>query len=466
MNDSEQSQQIYLLVVEDSRIQAQILCQKLREANFEVDWAEDGEVGLKSIRTRRPDLVISDIEMPNMTGYELCYEVKNDPQLKAVPFILLSTLSDAQDIIKGLHCGADNYVTKPYDPEFLITRVRSLLETPVDDEGEQQQLDVTLNGTRYTVKSGRQQILNLLVSTFENAVEKNHELARANEELTVAKEQLQRWNVELERLNGTLESVNQRMSRDLDAAARVQQSLLPSSEPDIEQAKLAWKYIPCDELAGDFLNYFLLDDEHLAMYVVDVSGHGVASSLLSVTIGRLMTPHRTSSSLLVQSTADGGHRVVPPGEVAAELNQRFQMEEQNSLFFTMLYGVLNLRTLKFRFTSAGHDPPVLVRDGAPPAMIEGSNLAIGWMEDLEYEEESIDLQPGDRLFLYSDGVPEALDQDLEQFTMQQMVEMFELGQGSSLQESVDLLDNAVQRWCAKNGPKDDVSILGLEINRT
>lgn len=466
MNDSESSQQTYLLVVEDSRIQAQILCQKLREAGFEVDWAENGEAGLKSIRTRRPDLVVSDIEMPIMTGYELCYEVKNDVELKSVPFILLSTLSDAQDIIKGLHCGADNYVTKPYDPDFLITRVRSLLETPVEDEGEQQQLDVTLNGTRYTVKSGRQQILNLLVSTFENAVEKNHELARANEELTVAKEQLQRWNAELERLNETLETVNQRMSHDLDAAARVQQSLLPSSEPDIEQAKLAWKYIPCDELAGDFLNYFLLDDEHLAMFVVDVSGHGVASSLLSVTIGRLMTPHRTSSSLLVQSTVDGGHRVVPPGEVAAELNRRFQMEEQNSLFFTMLYGVLNLRTLEFRFTSAGHDPPVLVRDGVPPAMIEGSNLAIGWMEDLEYEEESIDLQPGDRLFLYSDGVPEALDQDLEQFTMQQMVDMFELGQGSSLQESVDLLDNAVQRWCAKNGPKDDVSILGVEISRS
>lgn len=466
MNDSESSQQTYLLVVEDSRIQAQILCQKLREAGFEVDWAENGEAGLKSIRTRRPDLVVSDIEMPIMTGYELCYEVKNDVELKSVPFILLSTLSDAQDIIKGLHCGADNYVTKPYDPDFLITRVRSLLETPVEDEGEQQQLDVTLNGTRYTVKSGRQQILNLLVSTFENAVEKNHELARANEELTVAKEQLQRWNAELERLNETLETVNQRMSHDLDAAARVQQSLLPSSEPDIEQAKLAWKYIPCDELAGDFLNYFLLDDEHLAMFVVDVSGHGVASSLLSVTIGRLMTPHRTSSSLLVQSTVDGGHRVVPPGEVAAELNRRFQMEEQNSLFFTMLYGVLNLRTLEFRFTSAGHDPPVLIRDGVPPAMIEGSNLAIGWMEDLEYEEESIDLQPGDRLFLYSDGVPEALDQDLEQFTMQQMVDMFELGQGSSLQESVDLLDNAVQRWCAKNGPKDDVSILGVEISRS
>jgi sigma-B regulation protein RsbU (phosphoserine phosphatase) len=463
MNHSDSTSNVLIQVVEDSRIQAKILSDKLTEAGFDVRVAENGQVGLEMIRKERPTLVISDIEMPIMTGYELCSAVKSDPGLRTIPFILLSTLADAQDIIKGLHCGADNYVTKPYDPPFLIARVKSLLETPMGEDDDQEQLDVTLGGTKYTVKAGRQQVLNLLVSTFENAVEKNQELVRTNEELTVAKEQLTRWNDELENLNGRLDSANQRMTRDLDAAAKVQQSLLPTSSPRSSSVGFAWEYIPCDELAGDFLNFFALDEDHIALYVVDVSGHGVASSLLSVTIGRLMTPLVSGSSLLIQSDNGGQTRIVPPAEVAYELNRRFPMEEQNELFFTMVYGVLQLSTRELRYVSAGHDPIVQVSPGRPPRLLEGCNMAIGWVEDMEYDEEFVTLDPGDRIYLYSDGVPEAMDENLNQFTMKQMMEIIELGQTRSLDDSVKLLQSTVQRWCVKNGPKDDVSILGLEI---
>lgn len=453
-----------ILIVEDSRIQAKILANKLQAAGYDVRIAENGQIGLDRIRESRPTLVISDIEMPHMTGYELCSAVKSDPQLRTIPFILLSTLSDAQDIIKGLHCGADNYVTKPYHPDYLIGRVASLLETPLSHVQDEQELEVTLGGTRYAVKAGRQQVLNLLVSTFENAVEKNLELIRINEELTIAKEQLTHWNEELEVLNNRLESANDRMSQDLDAAAKVQQSLLPTSEPDAAGVTFSWKYLPCDELAGDFLNLFRLDERHIALYVVDVSGHGVASSLLSVTIGRMLTPQVSSSSLLLQEV-DGTQerRVVPPSEVAAELNRRFPMEEQNGLYFTMAYGLLDLETLEFSFVSAGHDPIVHLPKGGVPQFIEAGGMAIGWVDDMEYQQKTLQLQPGDRLFLYSDGIPEAMNESLEQFSMRQMLEMLELGSAKALDQSVSLLFHSVQRWCSKEGPKDDVSILGLEI---
>jgi sigma-B regulation protein RsbU (phosphoserine phosphatase) len=240
---------------------------------------------------------------------------------------------------------------------------------------------------------------------------------------------------------------------------------LPTANPDTELVNFAWQYIPCDELAGDFLNFFALDDDHLALYVVDVSGHGVASSLLSVTIGRLMTPSVSASSLLVQQDGADGVRVVPPSEVAYELNQRFPMEEQNELFFTMLYGVLKLSTLEFQFVSAGHDPVVHVPSGGTPRMLEGSNMAIGWVEGIDYDQQTVKLSAGDRLYLYSDGVPEAMDENLNEFSMGQMMEIIELGQTQTLDQSVALLENSVQRWCAKNGPLDDVSILGLEITR-
>ena len=467
MTDSNPPAQASILVVEDSRIQAKILANKLQEARYEVQTAENGQVGLEMIHQKRPTLVISDIEMPKMTGYELCSAVKSDPHLRTIPFIILSTLSDAQDIIKGLHCGADNYVTKPYDPEYLISRVAALLETPLTEDQDEQQLDVTLGGNRYTVKAGRQQVLNLLISTFENAVEKNKELVRINEELTVAREQLASWNRQLEALNERLESANDRMSQDLEAAAKVQQSLLPAGNPETHRARVAWEYLPCDELAGDFLNFFQLNEDQMAVYVVDVSGHGVASSLLSVTIGQLLTPQVSRSSLLVRESPDGnGVDVTPPREVARELNRRFPMEQQNGLFFTMVYGVLNLDTLEFRFVSAGHDPVVHVSAANRPELVDGDGMAIGWVDDMEYDEQALQLQPGDRLYLYSDGVPEAMDADLNQFTMQQMVEIIELGQTQSLDESVTLLSRSVERWCGKKGPADDVSILGLEIVAT
>lgn len=364
------SDNVSILVAEDSRIQAKILEEKLLAAGYDVRVAENGAVALEKIRAQKPDLVISDIEMPQMTGYELCHAVKSDPELRSIPFILLSTLSEPEDIIRGLHSGADNYVTKPYDPNYLLTRVESALATPVgDEEEEQQQLDVTLAGTRYSVAAGRQQVLNLLVSTFENAVEKNKELARTNEELTVAKDQLTASNQTLEALNEKLETANHRMTRDLDAAARVQQSLLPTSEPDTPHVHFGWEYLPCDELAGDFLNFFALDDRHIAAFVVDVSGHGVASSLLSVTIGRLMTAQVSASALLIREQ-DGVARVTPPAEVARELNRRFPMEEQNDLYFTMVYGVLDTETLQLRYVSAGHDPIVhLTASGKPQSTL-------------------------------------------------------------------------------------------------
>jgi sigma-B regulation protein RsbU (phosphoserine phosphatase) len=455
---------VSVLVAEDSRIQAQILAKKLVEAGFEVRVAENGAVALESIRDARPAIVISDIEMPVMNGYDLCRAVKQDPELRAIPFMLLSTLSEPEDIIRGLHCGADNYVTKPYDPGFLISRVSSLLETPLGITDDVEPLEVTLAGHHYRVNSSSQQVLNLLVSTFENAVEKNNELIRTNQELTLAQEQLTVWNDRLEELNGELTRVNDRMSRDLDAAARVQQSLLPTTAPETARARFAWKYKPCDELAGDFLNFFALDDKHIAVFVVDVSGHGVASSLLSVTVGRLMTPQVSASSLLVKAGDSPGEvRIVPPIEVVKELNRRFPMEEQNGLYFTIVYGVLNVETLEFRYVLAGHPQVVHAPRSGTPTLLQATGMAIGWLSELDCEEQSVQLEPGDRLWLYSDGVPEAMDPDHKQFGNRQLVEIIELSGGQPLDESASLLMGTVERWGHNGSLKDDVSIIALEV---
>ncbi len=155
--------------------------------------------------------------------------------------------------------------------------------------------------------------------------------------------------------------------------------------------------------------------------------------------------------------------VVPPAQVAFELNNRFPMEEQGGLYFTMVYGVLDLKTLEFRYVSAGHPAVVHQSREGDPQLIEAADMAIGWMDDMEFEEHRLKLSAGDRLYLYSDGVPEAMDHDFQQFGDQRMINVISTAKSDPLDKGVASLLNAVEQWCVKNGPQDDVSILAMQL---
>ncbi|MCX7403349.1 MAG: fused response regulator/phosphatase [Planctomycetia bacterium] len=454
-----------VLIAEDSRIQAKMLERSLLTAGHTVRWAINGAEALSMVRERRPAIIVSDIEMPEMTGYELCSAIKKDPALRTIPLILLSTLADPLDIIRGLDAGADNYVTKPYEATYLLARMDALLDTPLDasDDAGGVVLEVGLAGQKFRVKAGRQQVLNLLVSTFENAVTKNKELIVTNQALSVAKDQLQHTNTELTQLNEKIEHSNKRMVRDLKAAAKVQQSLLPALAITIPSATVAWRYVPCQELAGDFLNVFSLDSEHVGLFVVDVSGHGVPSSLLAVTIGAFLSSKVSDSSLLVRPGKEGGPPVVVgPAEVATQLNRLFQADEQAGLYFTFIYGVLHTPTGHLRFVSGGHPPLAHMSREGRIQLIECESFPIGYVPDIEYEEHLLELKPGDRIYLYSDGVPEAMNEALDQMGNERMTATIEAARSQSLETGVVALLDAVQAWCQPKGPLDDVSILGIE----
>ncbi|MFM7291085.1 MAG: SpoIIE family protein phosphatase [Planctomycetia bacterium] len=454
-----------VLIAEDSRIQAKMLMRRLTEAGHTVRWGETGADALALARERRPDIIVSDIEMPVMTGYEFCKAVKTDPALRSVPFILLSTLADPIDIIRGLDSGADNYVTKPYETEFLLGRMQSLLASPLDEggpEAETATLEVTLAGQQFRVKAGRQQVLNLLVSTFENAVAKNQELVVANQDLSVARDSLQRSNAELTDLNARISRINAQMVRDLEAAAKVQQSLLPPAAVTLPATQVAWRYVPCQSLAGDFLNIFPLDGEHVGLFVVDVSGHGVPSSLMAVTVGRFLTPKVSEQSLLVRQGVDGGVVVVRPAEVATQLNRLFQADEFSGLYFTILYGVLHVPTGRLDYVSGGHPALVRVPAGGPAEFHAAEGFPIGFVPDVEYDQHTLQLVPGDRVYLYSDGVPEAMDKERQPLGDQALADLLSAARSRPLEESVKGLLDRVEEWCRPEGPLDDVSILGIE----
>jgi len=182
-----------IVIVEDSPTQAEQLKYILETHGYQVAAATNGKEALALVRSDKPNLVISDIVMPEMDGYELCKQIKADEKLKSIPVILLTALSDPIDVIKGLECGADNFLTKPYDERVIIPRIEYLRLNWRLPESEQVQMGVemTFNRQKYFVTSDRLQILNLLLSTYEAAVFKNKELEQAHTELARLNEQLE-----------------------------------------------------------------------------------------------------------------------------------------------------------------------------------------------------------------------------------------------------------------------------------
>jgi two-component system, OmpR family, response regulator VanR len=177
-----------ILIVEDSATQALRLRILLEESGYDVVVANNGAAAVTCMDEWVPDLVISDIVMPELDGYELCKKIKADDALKDVPVLLLTQLSEPEDIVKGLESGADNFVTKPYDPNLLLSRIQYILVNntirthPRTDMG----IEVFFAGKRHYINSDRIQILDLLFSTYEISLRQKRELERVNKELKEA----------------------------------------------------------------------------------------------------------------------------------------------------------------------------------------------------------------------------------------------------------------------------------------
>ncbi len=392
-----------ILVVDDTPTNLQVLAGMLKDRGYKVRPVPSGKLALLAARRDPPDLILLDINMPEMNGYEVCEHVKADDKLKRIPVIFISALTEQLDKVKAFAIGGVDYITKPFQMEELHARVETHLK-------------------------------------------------------------LRRLQIEVEVTNARLAMANDRMSRDLKAAAKIQETFLPRQAPRVPGAAFAWTYQPCDELGGDGLNVIPLGDGMVALYVLDVSGHGVASALLSVTLSRLLSPPSDPSSILIRAgDVQDRFDITPPAEVAARLNRLFPFDSATEQFATMLYGILNVSTREFRYVSAGHPGPVHLPSGDDPVILESQGFPIG-LADGSFEERSVRLGEGDRLHLYSDGVPEAMDSAGEQFGDARLLEAICHGRSESLKESVATLLGEIVRWQGPERPRDDISILAVEVS--
>ena len=213
---------IRLLVVEDSPTQAEYIRQILLRAGYRVTTAIDGKTALNCVEVEPPDLIISDIVMPGMDGYTLCREIRDR---YGIPVILLTQLFDPEDIVRGLACGAVNFIIKPFDADYLVDTVADVLsfgklQNIISRNGE---VDATFGKKTYTITAGKDQILRVLISTYATAVRKNIELQEARDELYRVNEQLQEFVEELHQTNDELQ-------HEIDERQRIEDALIDAHE--------------------------------------------------------------------------------------------------------------------------------------------------------------------------------------------------------------------------------------------
>ncbi len=399
-----------LLVVDDNPDNLDMLSRRLRRCGYEVASAEHGRQALEQAGREKFDLVVLDIMMPDMDGFEVLEHLRRTHTVADLPVIMATAKDASDDIVRALELGANDYVTKPLDFRVLLARVRTQLA--------------------------------------------------------------------LKHVTRALASANQRMKRDLDAGARVQRALIPASSPAVRGIECAWIFEPCSELGGDTLDVYSLEDGMLGLYLLDVSGHGVPAALLSVTLSRVLSPH--GAGLMLQDGAEtagrgygvgprgavgGPHRTraLSPAAVAGRLNARFPMDPATCQYFTILYAVLDVTGRELRYVAAGHPGPIHVSAGGGATVFESTGLAIGWLPEATFEERTLKLQPGDRVYFYSDGVVEAQGAGDEFYGLERFKELLEHTRCESLQQSLEALRTELGGWCGAAGPSDDVSVLALEM---
>ena len=337
-----------ILVIDDDPTIRLILKKTLQNQGYDVTVASNGKEGIAQAHQLHPALIICDWMMSHLSGLEVCRLLKADPQFSTTFFILLTARGEVEDRISGLDAGADEFLSKPLEMNELKARVRAGLR-----------------------------------------------LHQLNQDLQTQKQAL-------EVLNQDLQTQKQIMEAELTEAAEYVRSLLPP--PLFGTVTTEMLFVPSAQLGGDSFDYYWLDDDNLAIYLLDVSGHGVGSALLSVSVLNVLRSQSLPHTNFAQ-----------PQEVLKALNHAFQMNNHGDKYFTIWYGVYHRLKRRLVYASAGHPPAVLLKEiSTATTKVEelgAPGLPIGFVPDTDFEDNSFEIEPGSSLYIFSDGAYEIYQPD-------------------------------------------------------
>lgn len=342
-----------VLVVDDSRAQRRILTLMLRRWGFDVVEAEDAECGLVLCDIFQPDFIISDWMMPGMSGPEFCAAFRATQRAAYGYFILLTSKSEKAAVATGLESGADDFLTKPVNGDELRARINA--------------------GARILMMEQELRAKNAMIAD------------------TLAE----------------LQMIHASIDKDLQQARVLQQSLMPVRSAIFGQSRVSLLLRSCGHVGGDLAGMFAIQNGDFGLFSLDVSGHGITSAMMTARVaGYLSSDHPDENLALTRS--ETGFAFVPPSELAGRLNARVVGQQGVTEYLTMAYVHVAQDTGLARFVQAGHPPPLLLRKDGGAEFIGSGGLPVGLIENAPFEDHVVQLAPGDRLLLYTDGFTETV----------------------------------------------------------
>ncbi|MCR9143138.1 MAG: SpoIIE family protein phosphatase [bacterium] len=361
-----------ILIVEDNDDLRDYMRTIFDRQGYRVGEAADGQAGLEALPGFRPDLIITDLMLPRVSGIDMIGRIRKNPDYRTVPILLLTARADDQTKQEAHEAGADAYLPKPFDESELLAIIRNLLSL--------------------------------------KAREKELEL-------------------------------------DLAQARRIQENLLPQSLPVVQGLRLASFYRPMDKVGGDLYDFIKMGDGSLGIFVGDVSGHGIPAALLA--------------SAVKMTLEAFGTRTYSPAELLKFMNESLYGRTADN-FLSCSCGLILPDHRQLIYAQGGHPPAILIRDGQVN-WHEAQGTWLGITPEVSFEEQTIDLQKGDRLILYTDGIVEAMNPGEEMFGEDRLAQSCLRYNRDPLKEQLENIVEEVFEFQGTGSVQDDITLIALEV---
>ena len=377
---------IRVMLVDDQAMIGEAVRRMLaNEDDIDYRYCDNPLEAISTAKEWKPTVILQDLVMPEVDGLDLVRDYRADASTALIPIVVLSSREEATTKAEAFARGANDYLVKLPDPVEIIARIRH------------------------------------------------------HSDGYLARVQRDKAYIEIEENEAHLRD-------ELSKAAAYVQSLLP--EPMTEDVRTNWRFVPSVSLGGDAFGYHWLDDDRLALYLLDVCGHGVGPALLSITAMSVISKESLPN-------VDFGD----PGAVLSELNNRFQMDDHQGMFFTIWYGVYNKKNRTIEWSGGGHPPALLMHESlSEPVLLESDGPMVGAVEGLTYEKSQCEVDPESHLILYSDGIYEIKKPDGVLWSLGEFVDLV-ASQPSEAVSSIDAIIESVKAISGQDLFEDDCSIV-------
>jgi len=373
-----------ILVVDDQHVN-QILMQKYVEImGHSCLIAGTGEEAIEIVRTKNPDLIIMDVMMPGMNGFEATRIIKDNPDSSSIPVIIMTALDSTEDKLQGIESGADDFITKPFNELTLKARVKSLLRI-----GE---------------------------------------------------------------YNKTIQKQYRRLQKELEMARILQHSILPNKKIKFRGLDISHKYLPCSELGGDFYSITSLDENKIGFFIADVLGHGVQASLVT---------------MILKTLFDGqAVKTINPSEILKDINYNLYTLLNNSVSFaTACYLIADVDRQTIHYSTAGHPPGFLIRKGnGEITEIKTRGSVIGAFGEMDLESCETQMNPGDTVFLYTDGLAEVFNDSEDEFGLHVLPDLLKESRNDTPEQIIENVLLNLKEFSGKDSYEDDINIICFQYN--